>query len=106
MKQRIPQLDVVRGIAILIVMIHNSGSSLPGLPLQSLWAYGWMGVDLFFVLSGVLITGDSPRFETIGGVLQELLREALSAHLASLLFRHYPDVCGHPLVAPARWVPR
>jgi peptidoglycan/LPS O-acetylase OafA/YrhL len=57
MKQRIPQLDVVRGIAILIVMVHNASHNLLTLPFQGLWEYGWMGVDLFFVLSGFLITG-------------------------------------------------
>jgi peptidoglycan/LPS O-acetylase OafA/YrhL len=51
MHQRIPQLDAVRGIAILVVMLHNSGA------FPRLFAQGWMGVDLFFVLSGFLITG-------------------------------------------------
>jgi peptidoglycan/LPS O-acetylase OafA/YrhL len=57
MKQRISQLDAVRGIAILIVILHNSLPKFPSLPLQSLFSYGWLGVDLFFVLSGFLITG-------------------------------------------------
>ena len=57
MKKRIPQLDAVRGIAILIVMVHNSLNKFPTLPLQRVFAFGWMGVDLFFVLSGFLITG-------------------------------------------------
>jgi peptidoglycan/LPS O-acetylase OafA/YrhL len=57
MKQRIPQLDAVRGIAILIVMVHNYYIHLTMLPLASVASYGWMGVDLFFVLSGFLITG-------------------------------------------------
>ena len=56
MRQKIPQLDAVRGIAILIVLVHNlHGFSSPPLSLVS--NYGWMGVDLFFVLSGFLITG-------------------------------------------------
>lgn len=57
MKQRIPQLDAVRGIAILIVMVHNSAGHLTSLPFQRVLSFGWMGVDLFFVLSGFLITG-------------------------------------------------
>ncbi len=57
MKQRIPQLDGVRGIAILVVMIHNSAGMLPSLPYLGPRRFGWMGVDLFFVLSGFLITG-------------------------------------------------
>jgi peptidoglycan/LPS O-acetylase OafA/YrhL len=56
-------LDGLRGLAILLVMIYHF--SLPhagfhghdsGVLLQLAQA-GWMGVDLFFVLSGFLITG-------------------------------------------------
>ena len=53
--RRIPQLDGVRGIAILLVLIHNT-DSFPSLHLVPISTYGWMGVDLFFVLSGFLIT--------------------------------------------------
>jgi len=56
MRQRIPQLDAVRGIAILVVLVHNNLPKYPTLPLQRVFSYGWMGVDLFFVLSGFLIT--------------------------------------------------
>jgi peptidoglycan/LPS O-acetylase OafA/YrhL len=56
MRQKIPQLDAVRGIAILLVLVHNlHWFEFPPLTLVS--KYGWMGVDLFFVLSGFLITG-------------------------------------------------
>src|ERR1700722_13969898 len=54
--KRLAQLDVVRGIAILLVILHNTGP-LAALHLSTLSTYGWMGVDLFFVLSGFLITG-------------------------------------------------
>src|SRR5271168_1894347 len=57
MQSRVPQLDAVRGIAILLVMLVNTSEKYPELHLQHFIANGWMGVDLFFVLSGFLITG-------------------------------------------------
>ena len=57
------QLDGLRGLAILLVMIYHFCLPHPafhgrdsGILLQFGQA-GWMGVDLFFVLSGFLITG-------------------------------------------------
>ncbi len=55
-------LDGLRGIAFLLVFFHHYGltshSSKPAiLKLEWLAGGGWAGVDLFFVLSGFLITG-------------------------------------------------
>jgi peptidoglycan/LPS O-acetylase OafA/YrhL len=61
--KKIPQLDAIRGLAVLLVLLHNT-DIYPSLHLQWISANGWMGVDLFFVLSGFLITGillDSKR---------------------------------------------
>jgi peptidoglycan/LPS O-acetylase OafA/YrhL len=56
-------LDGVRGLAIALVLPHNL-SLLSGAPdgwfshaVTSLLDRGWLGVQLFFVLSGFLITG-------------------------------------------------
>jgi peptidoglycan/LPS O-acetylase OafA/YrhL len=60
---RIPTLDGLRGLAILIVMLSHFSSRLDAHdPIQNLIRspfknFGWTGVDLFFVLSGFLITG-------------------------------------------------
>ncbi|GAB2571141.1 acyltransferase [Dyella jejuensis] len=54
---RLPGLDLLRAIAIVWVMLFHSwivGAHL-GYPLQGIADDGWMGVDLFFVLSGYLI---------------------------------------------------
>ena len=51
---RLPGLDLLRALAIAWIMLYHLesyGLRLPG-PVV---AYGWMGVDLFFVLSGYLI---------------------------------------------------
>jgi peptidoglycan/LPS O-acetylase OafA/YrhL len=53
----IPQFDVLRGLAVLDVMLYHITDIAPGLRLRPFFRSGYMGVDLFFVLSGFLITG-------------------------------------------------
>src|SRR5258708_14308594 len=58
----LPALDGVRGLAILLVLLYHSvGQTAATNRLEAAvnWAlgYGFLGVDLFFVLSGFLITG-------------------------------------------------
>lgn len=57
MRKKIPQLDGIRGIAVLLVLMDHAGGTYSSLPFQWALEKGWMGVDLFFVLSGFLITG-------------------------------------------------
>jgi peptidoglycan/LPS O-acetylase OafA/YrhL len=62
-RAHLPGLDGLRGLAILMVMIlHFGGTTENGMSGLNLWfsrvtGAGWCGVDLFFVLSGFLITG-------------------------------------------------
>ena len=67
---RVRELDGLRGFAILLVLLKHGGinaeiftnanhsnMSLPTHGVRFVFNTGWMGVDLFFVLSGFLITG-------------------------------------------------
>ncbi|MGI4758208.1 MAG: acyltransferase family protein [Janthinobacterium lividum] len=53
------ELDFIRGIAILMVVDFHSPKPWIFWPLLKLgWShFGWMGVDIFFVLSGFLVGG-------------------------------------------------
>ena len=46
-RQHLPELDGIRGLAVLTVILHHGFG----------FELGWFGVELFFALSGYLITG-------------------------------------------------
>ncbi len=57
-----PELDGIRGIAILAVMLSHAGpmiiwGGITSRIVVSMMIPGWSGVELFFALSGFLITG-------------------------------------------------
>jgi peptidoglycan/LPS O-acetylase OafA/YrhL len=61
----LPALDGLRGLAIIAVIVCHvnvvtggpfAAGRITG-PLSTVFAWGWVGVNLFFVLSGFLITG-------------------------------------------------
>src|SRR3984885_14762786 len=65
--RHMPGVDLLRGLAILAVIIfHGFAYSAPLFPwhnrlaaaLFHLTSFGWTGVNLFFTLSGFLITGN------------------------------------------------
>jgi peptidoglycan/LPS O-acetylase OafA/YrhL len=60
-ERRVPALDGVRGVAILLVLIAHFRIVSDALPfdraMNQISLIGYTGVDLFFVLSGFLITG-------------------------------------------------
>jgi peptidoglycan/LPS O-acetylase OafA/YrhL len=104
---RLPGLDLIRAAAISWVLIYHG--SLFGLTSQDHWlvANGWMGVDLFFVLSGFLIAGQllrpwahgsAPSYSRFFG--RRLLR-TLPAYLAVLaLYFLVPGFRERPPIAP------
>ncbi len=60
-REHFPALDGLRGVAILLVLLHGFDVLQPSRlfvhALDDLLDLGWIGVQLFFVLSGFLITG-------------------------------------------------
>ncbi len=110
-----PALDGLRGLAIIMVMLLHYSPFLPNF-LRPLLRQGGSGVDLFFVLSGFLITGIlhdakgqdhyfrnfyARRFLRIFplyyGVLSVLL-------ISLLIFRFgFPGIWAHKHLAPLLW---
>ena len=52
----LPELDGLRGIAVLCVVFYHCSPRLVGTWVHYASLWGWVGVNLFFVLSGFLIT--------------------------------------------------
>jgi peptidoglycan/LPS O-acetylase OafA/YrhL len=74
-QQHLPALDGIRGLAVLMVFLvhYGGGASSPNLLLRTIGLTvqaGWIGVTLFFILSGFLISGilwdsrNTPRWWT------------------------------------------
>src|ERR1700676_3257951 len=84
-----PELDTVRGLAILLVLFfHGFGFQFASAPLPRLAHLfvvatmpGWVGVNLFFVLSRFLITG-----LLLDSNVQPHERHLLYLHWRSFLF--------------------
>jgi len=64
----LPELDGLRGLAILWVVLYHCNPRLVGTWIHYVSIWGWSGVILFFFLSGFLITSillgsrDKPRY--------------------------------------------
>ena len=108
LRKHMPELDVLRGLAILMVVLFHglywSGATTSILIVNlfiKATVVGWLGVNLFFVLSGFLITGilldtkGSPSYYR-QFYLRRVLR-ILPAYLAIIVvldlirYMHVPD---------------
>jgi peptidoglycan/LPS O-acetylase OafA/YrhL len=77
-----PDIDGLRAVAVLLVLMFHLGLGVPG---------GYVGVDVFFVISGYLITGiiksDIEQGDfSFGGFYARRARRILPALLVVLLF--------------------
>ena len=90
------QLDVLRGVAILLVLGRHLELSRPGgvtgTLVEAWYRIGWLGVDLFFVLSGFLIGGlllaEARRHGRID-ITRFLVRRGLKIYPAYIVFIAY-----------------
>ena len=93
----VPALDGVRGIAIAMVLLHHCGWP------RVFGEGGWIGVDLFFVLSGYLITGIlADTRESVGRGRSFYVRRALRIFplYYAVLFALFVVA---PIVHPISW---
>jgi peptidoglycan/LPS O-acetylase OafA/YrhL len=73
MKARIDDIEILRGIAVLMVVLHHAHDNLftwatSNLELFYTYFSGWVGVDLFFAISGFVIARDLvPRLQASPG---------------------------------------
>ncbi|MBF0677171.1 acyltransferase [Pseudomonas sp.] len=78
MKKRIDDIELLRGFAVLFVVIHHAADNLftwstPGLTRFYSYFGGWFGVDLFFAISGFVIARDLvPRLQQSYGTTHTL----------------------------------
>jgi peptidoglycan/LPS O-acetylase OafA/YrhL len=82
MNHRVPALDLLRSLAIIsVLLVHtlvffNNSESV----FYTIFSFGWIGVDLFFLLSGFLIgnqafkTSDSTPNPILTFIVKRLFR--------------------------------
>ena len=104
---RLPGLDLLRALAIASVMLYHAGLSGLVSDAHRVVAFGWMGVDLFFALSGFLIAGQLLRPWAQGRrpdyrrFLSRRLLRTLPAYLAVLaVYVLLPDAREVPAMQP------
>lgn len=67
--QALPGLDHLRALAIVLVFVYHYGLFAHPPWIESIGAFGWIGVDLFFVLSGYLIADQLFRSQARTGTI-------------------------------------
>lgn len=117
--QRLPALDGIRGLAIVLILaLHFFDVAVPfaSKAVSVFKTWGWVGVELFFVLSGFLITtilvtskGRPRYFRNFYARRALRILPVYYATLALMLlilpafFRNFEQALGHPVYGPA-WI--
>lgn len=89
-----PEIDGLRAVAVILVILYHFG--------YSHFTGGFVGVDVFFVISGYLITGllvDLPRRNN-AGLASFYIRRIKRLAPALLFFLLVCLVCGYALLSP------
>ena len=113
--KRIPAFDGLRAVAILaVVLFHANLLGDSQVPLDQavgkVLGFGWIGVDIFFVLSGFLITGILIDTRREPGYFRRFYaRRALRIvppyyALLAVLFFVVPDIIAYPPLWIAKFV--
>jgi peptidoglycan/LPS O-acetylase OafA/YrhL len=89
-----PEIDGLRAVAVILVILYHFG--------YSNFTGGFIGVDVFFVISGYLITNlliDSPAHHGVG-LASFYIRRAKRLAPALLFFLFVCLACGYALLSP------
>lgn len=88
-KNRIISFDSLRGIAVLCVVFHHCFSMTPKLNSHypgQLFKYGWLGVDLFFIISGFVISFTLYKYNDIKKFTIARFARLYPAYWAAVIF--------------------
>lgn len=105
---RIPALDGVRGLAVILVMAFHFSifTEVPSSTVVDKFVFqvvgtGWIGMDIFFVLSGFLITGILFDAKAAGAV--NYFRNFYARRCLRIFPAHYAFLLFFVLLFPLLW---
>jgi Acyltransferase family len=91
----IPALDGIRGLAVVLVLIFHFRQGCA--PRNAILGSGWIGVDLFFALSGFLIT---ESFSIVAAQLATCERSGFAAPCGSSRYTTCFSQSQEPALSP------